>query len=843
MPLINRFQGILQGAMILTGNALQCRQGTPYPPAGNDYTCGSYISTNTALVAAAGFPLGTSFNPANASSSAIVDIPPDSNVVFAQLFWTVTNFGAATPNANVNLATPNGNYIISPDPLLSQDLTAFDAWRARDVTNIVNTAKGGVYTFSPALGPTIVDGVNVAMDAWYLIIIYSNQGLKSRFFSVNTGFARVDQFSPSSFTFSSIITPTSGAVNGFLLVTESFGDLPDGANIFVGPNSGSTVQIGNPSQPDWDGFAPYAYSNRMLPGNILVADCNNPNIGLLDTRGTFGTFNKNPFLGTAVGYARNSTDILGINISNQITNSQTSLFTEVRYAGAGSGNISSQSVQIDVNAANVGSIKTADKEYAKQGDTITYTLSLVNTGQASASNVVIIDTLPNGVSFVSNSLTVDGTTIPGANPQLPGYSLGAISNGGSVTVTFKAIITTTNPSPNPMINQAQATFSYLPGVGATPINSQVMSTGASTQVQNVVLTATKLATATVGIGDTITYTVILRNSGNTTAINVRFIDTIPSGTSYVSNSLQQDTTLVGGDPNPPGVTLPNGIVAGGVSTVQFSVTVLTIPSPNVISNDSSVIFEFIGDPSIPTIGSGSANSNTAHTNINYALVTSTKSANTAYAYSGGTITYRVVLKNTGVTTATNYVFIDTIPPGTSFVPNSLMQDTTTVPGNPDPPGAPLPNSIGINGTSTISFTVNVISIPTPNPIPNSASGTYSYVGDPSVPTSKTGVSNSNIFDVQINNADLSGITKSRDKGYETCGGVINYTVVVPNSGNITAVNVKLVDTIPNGTTVVQNSVYVNGQQQVGANPVSGITLPNISAGNIVTVTYQVKVQC
>ena len=51
------------------------------------------------------------------------------------------------------------------------------------------------------------------------------------------------------------------------------------------------------------------------------------------------------------------------------------------------------------------------------------------------------------------------------------------------------------------------------------------------------------------IGDTLTYTVSFTGTGNTNANNVIFTDVIPTGTTFVLNSLTIDgTTQVGANP-------------------------------------------------------------------------------------------------------------------------------------------------------------------------------------------------------------------------------------------------------------------------------------------------------
>lgn len=702
MALINRFKGIIQGAMVLTGNTLQIRQGTTFPPAANDFTNGSYISTNTSLVAAAGFPSGTTFLASDSSSTAVLNIMSGSTVVFAQLFWTMRS---STSNASINFITPNGSNLIAPNTALNQ-LDATLSWRVQDVTSIVNAAGSGTYEIGNVPGPNIANGTSVQTNAWYMIVIYKNSNLPFRFFSVNTGLSAVSTGSPSDLSIN-IITPSSGAVNGYLLVTESNGDLADGARISVGATSGTAVQVGNPSTTTWDNNPPFAQINNMLPGNILIADCEDPNIGLLDTRGNFGTFNKNPFANTAPAFARNITDILGIDISDTLSNNQTSLFTRVFYSGSGSGTLSSQSIQVDINAAILNPRKTVDKEITDVGETLKYTVVFTNSGLLDANDVVFMDTIPNGTSFIDGSVDINGANDPTANPSLPGIDLGTIAINDTTTISFRVLVGNTVPSPNPIPNSSQLTYNFVPATG-------------------------------------------------------------------------QPTEFV----------------------------------------DST--------------------SNTVFTQLNTVSISSSKVVNKIFANLGDIVTYTIPLVITGSVSANNVIFIDTLPNDIELVSNSLTVNGTTVPGSTNPPGLDL-GTLPANTTITISFKVLVNTIPSPNPILNAASTSFNYILDPTVPIVKDSSSNTNIVATFVNHASLEGIVKSVNKNFATCNDILTYTITVPNSGNATAFNVIIKDTIPNGTEFIPGTVTIDGNP-TNFNPLS-INVGTIPGASQSVLTFQVKVKC
>ncbi|PFR33676.1 hypothetical protein COK29_34020, partial [Bacillus cereus] len=80
-------------------------------------------------------------------------------------------------------------------------------------------------------------------------------------------------------------------------------------------------------------------------------------------------------------------------------------------------------------------VKSVNRTVAGVGDTLTYTITVPNTGTGSAENVVLRDSIPNGTTFVAGSVTVGGVTQPNANPA-NGINLGTIPNNTQRIVTF-----------------------------------------------------------------------------------------------------------------------------------------------------------------------------------------------------------------------------------------------------------------------------------------------------------------------------------------------------------------------------------------------------------------------
>ena len=87
---------------------------------------------------------------------------------------------------------------------------------------------------------------------------------------------------------------------------------------------------------------------------------------------------------------------------------------------------SSNTVQTTVNQATISMQKSVDLQTATLNDVLTYTVNVTNNGNVTASNVIFVDSIPAGTTFVANSVTVNGVARPGANPA-SSINLGSIN--------------------------------------------------------------------------------------------------------------------------------------------------------------------------------------------------------------------------------------------------------------------------------------------------------------------------------------------------------------------------------------------------------------------------------
>ncbi|MBD5161449.1 MAG: DUF11 domain-containing protein, partial [Oscillibacter sp.] len=144
-------------------------------------------------------------------------------------------------------------------------------------------------------------------------------------------------------------------------------------------------------------------------------------------------------------------------------------------------------------------VKEADKSIVKVGETVEYTITVTNTGDAEATNVVISDTLPEGLEFVdSDNFTKSGRTYTWDK-------VGTVAAGASASVTFTAKVTKSGV----ISNTASVTGGGIPPVESDPEDI----TGVKVSIKTTKGHGTITVDEATGVA-TIPYTVTVTNTGD-----------------------------------------------------------------------------------------------------------------------------------------------------------------------------------------------------------------------------------------------------------------------------------------------------------------------------------------
>jgi uncharacterized repeat protein (TIGR01451 family) len=336
--------------------------------------------------------------------------------------------------------------------------------------------------------------------------------------------------------------------------------------------------------------------------------------------------------------------------------------------------------------ADLSVMKVDDIDPAPPGTTVTYTITVSNTGPSTAVNVVATDTLPAGVTLVStNGCAEDPTGIPSCSLGniLPGNSAQytvsvTIDNGTAGTITNTVSVSSDTSDPNPGNNTASED---------TVAEAADLSVS---KVDNV---------DPVRAGENVTYTITVNNAGPSPAQNVVVTDTLPAGVSLVATSgCAEDPSAV------PTCSLGTIAVNG---SAQYTVTVAVdaaLPA-GTIHNAVSVT----ADTFDPNTGNNDNGEDTQV--ITEADLAVNKIAHpSGWIPLGGTVSYEIIVTNNGPSDAVNVSSTEALPAGLTFSDTSGCLE--------DPNGVPTCSLGTLNPGQSVTYWVNT----TVNEIAN---GTFS----------------------------------------------------------------------------------------------------------------------
>ncbi|WP_422661105.1 DUF7507 domain-containing protein [Paenibacillus sp. EC2-1] len=628
--------------------------------------------------------------------------------------------------------------------------------------------------------------------------------------SIRAGAVLVQSTSdPVTTTLTGFATPVSGALGGRALFSAQEGDANrTGDQALFGPTSATAAALSGPNN----------FANNFFASQI------NNNSGVLDTTGTFGNRNQtNGTPGTNIIGGRQGWDITNVDVSARLINNQSSAVLILTTSGDAYA-VNGNAIQVDINAPKINVVKSANVSSGIIGDVVTYTVTVSNTGTANANSVVLSDILPTGLTLVSGSVTIGGIPRP-TYDVVAGAPLGTLNFGTSITATYRATITSKPPS-SVLVNTANTSFAFQSVAGGSTITGVIPSNSVTVTVLSPNIILTKSANrVNATVGSTVTYTILVANSGNIAA-TVSLSDNIPAGSTYVGGSFTVNGSAIPGANPPAGVSI-GSIGAGASSTVTFQVLVNSLPSPPQLVDQATAAYTF--QPSAGRTISGSAASNTITLPVTLPNITVAKSANLSDIAVGETLTYTSIITNNGTEAVTNTVLTDGIPAGTTFVSGSVTIGGTSVPAANPSSGIPV-GTLAAGSTISVAFQVTITSLPNPASLSNQSTASYSS-------GTFTGNSLSNTITTPVYQPVIS-IAKSANTVNATVGDTIQYTLLVRNTGNISA-QVTLTDNIPAGTTFVPNSVTVNGVTIPGATPTGGITVGAVASGASVSVAFQV----
>ena len=444
---------------------------------------------------------------------------------------------------------------------------------------------------------------------------------------------------------------------------------------------------------------------------------------------------------SATAYCAYTVTQADVDAGTGITNTVTVTGTDP--AGVEVSDNDSVTVSTEDAAAELTLTKTADKkEGLKAGDIITYTVTVENTGNVTVTNIDLTDTMmPEAVKPAAFELT------PQDDPVVVTYTYEVTQadvDAGSRTNTASA--SGTDPSGDPVKpDDVTETVHMVDDAELTLDKTAVIKDADGTEKEKA------------AVGDIITYTITVDNTGNVTVSNIVLTD-----------------NMMPDEAKPAAFAL-----APADDPVEVTYTYIVTQSDVDAGSRTNTAFAFGKDPKNNEVPAGPetvivpmVDANAELTLDKTAVINDAAGNEKTIAEVGDIITYTVTVDNTGNVTVSNINLTDTM------MPEESKPAVFTLTPQADP----------VVVTYTYKVTQADVDAGSKE---NTASVTGTDPsGDPVKPDDVT---------VTVHMVDPEPeltITKAADKTSNAqVNDFITYTVVVTNTGNVTVSNITLTDTL------------------------------------------------
>ena len=441
--------------------------------------------------------------------------------------------------------------------------------------------------------------------------------------------------------------------------------------------------------------------------------------------------------------------------------------------------------ETETGIINITGKKEVNTSEAKVGDTLTYTITLTNSGNATGT-VTVTDEIPAGTTLVEKSITNNGVESNGTIT----WTDVEVKAGDTVEVSFK--VTINNDTKTSVRNTAV-------------IDDNKPTEEVETKVANIT-GAKSVDKSTAKVGDTLTYTIKLTNSGNGDG-KVTVTDEIPTGTTLVADSITANGSY--NEENKTITWTDVKVEAGKTAEVSFKATINS-------DTKTSVTNKAVIDGNKPT----------EEVETKVANITGTKTVDKTEAKVGDTLTYTITLTNNGNADGTVTV-TDEIPTGTR------IKDENTTGYNNKATNTMIWSDVEVKAGKSVELTLEVVvKDDTTDTVKNVAKIDNKEI--PEKPETKV--------------ANITG-TKTVDKTEAKVGDTLTYTITLTNNGNATG-TVTVTDEIPTGTRIKdENTTGYNkatntmtwSDVEVKAGKSVELTLEVVVEGGVSEITNTAKI--
>ena len=314
------------------------------------------------------------------------------------------------------------------------------------------------------------------------------------------------------------------------------------------------------------------------------------------------------------------------------------LLKNTAYFSSAEGAFDTSSVETEFRGSGIGISKQVDLTSAYVGDTLTYTLTLSNSGLTKRSGIVVTDTLPQGVDYItaSDRINLDDRVLTWRPEDLP--------PGQQLNLTFKVNVlpTVSSDTLTNIVHLNTAEGEQDTSLVKTKFLGHGLGLHLNKQAPDSVVSA----------GDTLTYALILSNSGIRTAHTLLVRDTLSDHLDYISSF--------------PTATVQNNIVTwnlaelanGHTDTLQVTTAIRTPIQDNTRVDNVAWVSSYEG---------AADSSSWSIRVISAAKAEFEKQVDKQSCYAGDTLTYTLRVQNLGLSMLNNIQVVDSLPPGVDYL--------------------------------------------------------------------------------------------------------------------------------------------------------------------------------
>jgi uncharacterized repeat protein (TIGR01451 family) len=458
-------------------------------------------------------------------------------------------------------------------------------------------------------------------------------------------------------------------------------------------------------------------------------------------------------------------------------------------------NPNSDSASININTpSSINQTKSVDAgadNLAQAGETLTYTISVTNSG-GTATSVNITDSIPTNTTYVTGSASNGGTFAAGT-VTWTGINIPANNVATPVTVTFQVTVNTPIPANTTQISNVAAVDD--PSDPNPPNSTPPVITPT---VPDLVIAKTATPQPFI-VGQLGAFQFTTTNQGGTTtgANTITVTDILPTGITIPDGAITEGGAQAGNwtctASNTLGVTTvtctsTTAIVVGGSSVFTIPVNVGATADTGLLPDQTNTATVQGGGEPVPSYNNNNTGSTPVNTDPRADLqITKTNGASSVAA--NGTTTYTVTVTNNGPSPVpAGAVVNDPIAAG-------LTKTSVTCVGTACPT-APISVSSFEAGVTLGALANGATAVFTVNANVTAIAGNVNNIANiVSSPVVDTDATNNTANDQDPITAQQIGVAKAITSTTQVNPNTLDvtYSIIVQNTGTVTATNVQVVE--------------------------------------------------